>query len=187
MRNQLFLQGYTRKAPGALHTTPEPSDETAVFAVEGVLSRLPGPYRCSIKRTNQTGQRRTADHVTSGRVSRDILAGVWTDPTNKKGTISAIKKNAKIVSSAMSYLFFLVVGLFWGLLCGVCDARGIMRNDRTIMQLLAGLAGYGIAFALFFGEPAGGNLLLKLIVVVTVSQLVHSYSRGFLQGVRQQS
>jgi hypothetical protein len=80
----------------------------------------------------------------------------------------------------MSYLFFLVVGLFWGVLCGVCDARGILRDDRTIMQLLCGVAGYGISWLLFFGQPAGGLWFVHLVIVVVVSQLVHNFTRSKL-------
>jgi hypothetical protein len=77
----------------------------------------------------------------------------------------------------MSYLFFLVVGMVWGVFCGVCDARGILRNDRTIMQLLCGLAGYGVAWVAFWGQPEGGYWFLHLIVVVTVSQILHTFTR----------
>lgn len=80
----------------------------------------------------------------------------------------------------MSYLFFLVVGVFWGILSGLCDARGILRNDRTIMQLLTGLAGYGVAALLFWGQPDGGLWFFHLILVVTVGQLVHYKSREIL-------
>lgn len=80
----------------------------------------------------------------------------------------------------MSYLFFLVVGLIWGVLCGFCDARGILRDDRTIMQLLTGLLGYAVAALLFWGQPEGGFWFLHLIEVVTISQLVHYKSRDLL-------
>ncbi len=80
----------------------------------------------------------------------------------------------------MSYVFFLFVGVLWGIFCGICDARGIMRNDRTIMQLLCGLLGYGVALVLFMGQPLGGLWILHLIEVVTVSQLVHNYTRARL-------
>jgi len=73
----------------------------------------------------------------------------------------------------MSYLFFLVVGLFWGVLCGFCDARGFFRYDRAIMQLLTGLVGYGVTWLLFWGQPEGGIMIVHLIEVVTISQLVH--------------
>jgi len=82
----------------------------------------------------------------------------------------------------MSYLFFLLVGLLWGVGCGVCDARGILRNDRAIMQLLTGLVGYGIAALLFWGQPEGGLWFFHLILVVTVSQLVHYAVRAKLTG-----
>lgn len=80
----------------------------------------------------------------------------------------------------MSYLFFLVVGLFWGVFCGFCDARGILRNDRPIMQLICGLIGYGAGWLLFWGQPEGGMWFFHLIIVVTVSQLVHYQARAFL-------
>lgn len=80
----------------------------------------------------------------------------------------------------MSYLFFLVVGLFWGVGGAVCDARGFLRNDRPIMQLLTGIIGYAIAWALFLGQPEGGHWFIHLILVVTVSQLVHYPLRNYL-------
>jgi len=80
----------------------------------------------------------------------------------------------------MSYLFFLVVGLFWGLLCGFCDARGLLGGHRPIMQLFCGLLGYGITALLFWGAPAGGNWFLHLILVVTVGQLSHGFFRARL-------
>lgn len=82
----------------------------------------------------------------------------------------------------MSYLFFLVVGILWGVGCGYCDARGILRNDRAIMQLLAGVAGYAVAALLFWGQPDGGHWFIHLIEVVTVSQLVHVFVRSKLSG-----
>ena len=80
----------------------------------------------------------------------------------------------------MSFLFFLVVGILWGVGCGICDARGILRNDRPIMQLLTGIVGYAIAWVLFLGQPEGGHWFLHLILVVTVSQLVHYQVRARL-------
>lgn len=86
----------------------------------------------------------------------------------------------------MSYLFFLLVGVVWGLGCGFCDSRGILRRDRVIMQILTGLIGYGVAWVLFgFGQPAGGLWLIHLIEVVVISGLLHNYSRGFFIGLRR--
>jgi hypothetical protein len=81
----------------------------------------------------------------------------------------------------MSYLFFLLVGLLWGLGCGLCDARGILRNDRTIMQLVCAIPAYAISYVLFMGQPEGGFWLLHLIEVVTVSQLTHGWFRAWLR------
>jgi len=78
----------------------------------------------------------------------------------------------------MSYLFFLVVGLFWGLLCGFCDARGLLGGRSPMTQLFCGLLGYGIAALFFWGQPEGGNWFMQLLVVVTVGQLSHSFWRA---------
>jgi hypothetical protein len=48
------------------------------------------------------------------------------------------------------------------------------------MQLLTGLVGYGITWLLFLGQPVGGHWFLHLILVVTVSQLVHYQVRARL-------
>lgn len=80
----------------------------------------------------------------------------------------------------MSYLFYLVIGVLWGLGCGYCDARGIMRNDRTIMQLLAAVVAYLVASLLFWGQPAGGIWIIHVIEVVAISGIVHNVSRARL-------
>lgn len=83
----------------------------------------------------------------------------------------------------MSYLFFLTVGILWGLLCAVCDVRGWLRNHRPLMQLACGLLSYGVAALIFWGQPAGGHWILHLILVVTVSGIIHAYSRTRLNAL----
>lgn len=81
----------------------------------------------------------------------------------------------------MSYLFFLLVGVIWGLGCGFCDARGILRNDRVIMQIVTALVAYGISWVIFMGQPAGGFWIIHLIEVVVISGLLHNYTRDRLR------
>ncbi len=80
----------------------------------------------------------------------------------------------------MSYAFFFMVGIFWGVFCGVCDAHRILCRDRSIMQLICGLLGYGVGWLLFHGQPEGGNWFVHLVVMVTVAQLAHIRTRARL-------
>ena len=82
-------------------------------------------------------------------------------------------------------LFWLVVGIIWGLLSGVMDHMNFLTKKFVLLDLrlaIGAVAGFAAAWALFRGLPGADSKLTILWVLesVTIAQLLRNFVRNKL-------